>query len=263
MKKLFFITAAMLTLLLSGCSRTQETPAEAPKTDTQTAVDIHTSQNALDWAGAYRGVLPCADCEGIETVVILKADGHFTTLTRYLGKGIEIFSEEGHFTWDSTGSIVTLGEQQYQVGENHLTHLARDGSRITGELADRHILTQIPAEGIVGRYWKLVELNGKPLPSLMRTPWLTLDAKEGRVSGFGGCNHFSGAYTLDEATLRLSFQQMISTQMACIAGEDVERALYEVLDKMDNYGLTGDQLSLHRARMAPLARFEAVYWVDR
>ena len=35
----------------------------------------HTSQNALDSAGAYRSVTPWADCQGIETVVILKSDG--------------------------------------------------------------------------------------------------------------------------------------------------------------------------------------------
>jgi uncharacterized lipoprotein NlpE involved in copper resistance len=81
----------------------------------------------------YRGVIPCADCQGIETVVILKSDGTFTTHFKYLGKGDEVFSKEGRFTWNAAGSIVTLaGDAQYVVGENHLTRLAHDGSRVTG-----------------------------------------------------------------------------------------------------------------------------------
>ena len=40
---------------------------------------------------------------------------------------------------------------------------------------------------------------------------------------------------------------------------DVENAFQEVLRTADNYSLGGDRLTLSRARMAPLARFEAVY----
>jgi hypothetical protein len=40
---------------------------------------------------------------------------------------------------------------------------------------------------------------------------------------------------------------------------DVEEAFHEVLRAVDNYSLDGKRLTLNRARMAPLARFEAVY----
>ena len=39
---------------------------------------------------------------------------------------------------------------------------------------------------------------------------------------------------------------------------DVENAFHEALRTADNYSLDGDRLTLNRARMAPLARFEAV-----
>ena len=32
----------------------------------------HNSRNALDWAGTYEGVLPCADCPGIQTRLSLR-----------------------------------------------------------------------------------------------------------------------------------------------------------------------------------------------
>ena len=47
--------------------------------------------------------------------------------------------------------------------------------------------------------------------------------------------------------------------MACAAGMEVEQAFHEVLRNADSFALDGDRLVLNRARMAPLARFEAVY----
>ena len=33
------------------------------------------SATSLDWEGVYRGVVPCADCEGIVTTITLRRDG--------------------------------------------------------------------------------------------------------------------------------------------------------------------------------------------
>lgn len=122
--------------------------------------------------------------------------------------------------------------------------------------------TQGPVAGddsITEKYWKLVELRGQPVPSLEREPHLILKVEGNRVNGFAGCNTFSGTYTLDEQTLRISFGPLAMTRKACATGMDTERAFAEVLEQADNYSVNGDNLSLNRARMAPLARFEAVY----
>lgn len=220
---------------------------------------VHTSQNALDWAGVYRGVIPCVDCQGIETVVILKPDASFVTLTRYLGKRDKIFTQKGRFTWNAKGNTITLGDARFLVGENRLIRLAQNGTRIPGPSGDRYALNKVPEGGVTGRYWKLIELNGKPVPKLEQQPWFTLDEADKRLSGFGGCNNFSGSFTLDTAASRLSFGQIATSQKMCIAGMEVEAAFHQVLNTADNYSLAGDKLSLNRARMAPLARFEATY----
>ncbi len=49
----------------------------------------------------------------------------------------------------------------------------------------------------------------------------------------------------------------MSTKMAC-ENMDVEYGLSKALSAADNYSLQGDNLSLNKARMAPLARFKAV-----
>lgn len=117
----------------------------------------------------------------------------------------------------------------------------------------------VPTEGITEKYWKLVELRGQPVANLEQEPHLILKAQDGRVTGFAGCNNFTGTYTLDAERMRLSFGPLAMTRKFCSAGMDVERAFGEVLEQADSYSLSGDKLTLNRARMAPLARFEAVY----
>jgi uncharacterized lipoprotein NlpE involved in copper resistance len=108
--------------------------------------DMHNSEISLDWQGTYKGILPCASCEGIETEITLNNDLTFLIKTNYLGKGRqESFEQKGSFDWDESGSIIILQDlkskpNQYKVGENTLTQLDLEGNRITGELADKYVL---------------------------------------------------------------------------------------------------------------------------
>lgn len=105
--------------------------------------DNHNSQKALDWQGTYKGTTPCADCEGIETELILNKDLTFVLKTKYLGKEKQnIFEEKGTFTWNALGSIISLKgmPNQYKVGENTLTQLDMEGKAVAGVLADRYVL---------------------------------------------------------------------------------------------------------------------------
>jgi len=104
------------------------------------------SQNSLDWQGTYKGVTPCADCEGIETEIILNLDLTYVMKTKYLGKGDgKVFEEKGSFVWDKSGANIALeggkgGPSQYKVGENQLIQLDMEGNPITGDLADKFVL---------------------------------------------------------------------------------------------------------------------------
>src|SRR5690606_18798136 len=85
MNRLNTAALASLALLLAACGGDPRTPV--PSAEGAPAADpADNSRNSLDWAGTYRGVLPCADCEGIETVITLAEDGSFREHTRYLGR---------------------------------------------------------------------------------------------------------------------------------------------------------------------------------
>jgi heat shock protein HslJ len=111
---------------------------------------------------------------------------------------------------------------------------------------------------ITDRRWKLVELAGKPVADKVngKEPFLLLQKSDGRYSASGGCNGIGGAFTL-ENNGRIKFEQGMSTMMAC-ENMEVEQELSKALITADNYSLSGDNLSLNKARMAPLARFKAV-----
>lgn len=131
-----------LMVLFTGCKqeKTQEKLS---------VIDSHTSQNSVDWAGTYSGMLPCADCDGIETTLELTNDNEFILYQRYEGKSDEVFEETGRFKWNESGSEISLFIEdeepkfhQYKVGENMLFKLDSEGNRIEGELSEFYILTK-------------------------------------------------------------------------------------------------------------------------
>lgn len=113
-------------------------------------------------------------------------------------------------------------------------------------------------KAITDRKWKLVELEGKAVPDKVngKEPFILLQKSDSRYSASGGCNGLGGTFTLEENG-RIKFSQGMSTMMAC-ENMEIENGLNKVLVTVDNYSLSGDDLSLNKARMAPLARFKAV-----
>ena len=116
-----------------------------------------------------------------------------------------------------------------------------------------------PDNSITEKYWKLIEINGKQVEATTsREAFITLKNENQRVNGNGGCNTLNGTYEITPGN-RIKFSQMATTMMACLNME-IEEGLKKALEMADNYSLSEDGkfLSLNRARMAPLARFELV-----
>jgi heat shock protein HslJ len=114
---------------------------------------------------------------------------------------------------------------------------------------------------ITEKYWKLVELYGQKVTAnknQKKEPHFILKVKDTRITGSGNCNSFTGSYELSGMN-RIKISQIASTMMACINDMETEVEFFRALESADNYYVNGDTLQLNRARMAPLAKFEAVY----
>lgn len=260
-KKIFLMSIVALAIGVSACNNHQQ-----KGNDPEIAAMSGNAQISLDWAGIYAGILPCADCEGIQTTVELKSDNSYKMTVMYLGKE-GTFEMTGTFTWNEAGNTITFNNgnenggfaTQYFVGENTLTQLDMDGNRITGEYADNYVLRKLDMS-LIGRHWKLIELNGQAITEESgnaREPFITFNAEGNQVFGNGGCNTFRGVYELGFGD-RLSFPKpMAATMMMCV-NMGTEDQFMRIFELVDSYAIKDDTLSLNRARMAPLARFVAV-----
>lgn len=125
--KIQLLSACLMTILtLTACSKPADKTEAMNNTTTSTesqAASMPTSANDLNWVGDYKGVLPCADCEGIETELELKANNTYELSEEYRGKQNNEFKAKGSFTFDADQSnVITLDEQgqkrKFFIGDN-------------------------------------------------------------------------------------------------------------------------------------------------
>ena len=254
------ITAGCLFALLAACSPMSEPADNSTVQEPPANPDpAHNSRISLDWPGVYTGIIPCADCPGIDTSITLLADGTYQRSVQYLERDERPRFDQGRFVWNDAGGTVILmvddkPEQSYKVGENVLFHLDQDGKVITGGLAANYRLSMMPFDPeLQDREWVLVELLGQPVTT-ERPPTLRFDRATARLSGSDGCNRLMGNYRLREVNRLQIGDNMASTMMAC-PDMATSKQFNDALQQVDNYSIGNGELSLNRARMAPLLRF--------
>jgi len=148
MKKLVIPALFMLAIQMQSCqSNTSNSTASNATEDTTAYVDTtHNSENSLDWAGTYKGTIPCADCPGINTTINLHEDGTYHYDAAYIDRNTTV-QDTGKFMWHSNGSIVHLvGKDlntKYKVGENVLIQLDAEGNEIDGPIAKEYYLNKV------------------------------------------------------------------------------------------------------------------------
>ena len=116
----------------------------------------------------------------------------------------------------------------------------------------------MPDEPLQDRYWRAVEINGKPvrLSSERAEPHIVL-SKDLRAHGSDGCNRFNGTY---ESAAGLRFGRMASTLMACVPPVDLlARDFSGALAATANYRIQGKQMELIDAEGRIRLRLEATF----
>lgn len=111
------LVAACSLLMLAGCNNRAE-ELYTPPDVTRSGVSMSTFKPMPQ---SYQGILPCADCEGIETSLFLSKEGNWVMNQRYLGRKTT-FARYG--TWARTAEKLTLTESD---GTKHY-FLAKDDS---------------------------------------------------------------------------------------------------------------------------------------
>jgi len=97
-----------------------------------------------------------------------------------------------------------------------------------------------PAKPFVGTRWQaLLEL-----PLAGEQPYIRMG--DGRLEGFGGCNHLNARYIQDTVGARaIAFGVFSKSKRMCDASvQDAEDRLLEVLQAASSYAITGDILTM-------------------
>lgn len=133
MKKSVLTVALFSSILAVACSQQQPAPKaddKAPTTATAPATN-----NAPAYVGVYTGVLPCADCDGIETTVEIKADGQYVLTEQYKKDGAKTDKTEGKTSFDEKTSILTLEAtdpllvRKFLIEGDKITQVSNEGKK--------------------------------------------------------------------------------------------------------------------------------------
>lgn len=254
------------------------------------------AKGILDYVGYYKGVLPCADCEGIETSLCLNENATYTLRTTYLGKGNKIFEQKGTYSWNKNGSIVRLDNSEgapnlYAVNKNTITQLNMRGRRITGKFEKEYVLTKqkvAPANAVLQDQSKpIVNLNNKMKAktiitqvnpaigkfTLAATQWRLCQLHGKRIKGVGSkhfilqlnsrdgkFNGFVGCNTFTGTYFMKSAFAISFTNgistMVVCDDMSLEKDFMKMLSEVDGYTIEGDLLTLN-FKKNKVAQFKA------
>lgn len=132
------LTFILAITLFSSCTKSKKQEQKEEKQERQKEViDGHTSKTSLDWPGIYKGVIPCADCPGIEMTVKLSEDQKIEIKSVYQSRDSE-FIEDSEFEWLDDGLRIysEIDEQKYyfKIEENRIVYLDQEGNKVNSDL---------------------------------------------------------------------------------------------------------------------------------
>ncbi len=134
MKKLILFPA-FLFLIIVGCSSAPELVPEVKQ------VTFLTN-------GIWLGMLPCADCDGIDYQLNLKNDFTFKQKSVYKGKDEEILIDDGNWSFESDSIISVEGSDDrklFLIAGKELIMLDQDGNKIESSFKEKYYLHKDPS----------------------------------------------------------------------------------------------------------------------
>lgn len=102
---------------------------------------------ALSLTGIYHGYLPCPDCEGIITYLLLNPDMSYRLEETFYKKSDSLILTTGQWKTENGKVVLIQGnstKNSYKPEEDRLWQLDYQGNRISGNLGDKYVLMRQP-----------------------------------------------------------------------------------------------------------------------
>jgi heat shock protein HslJ len=212
-------------------------------------------ENSQKSGVVFTGVLPCADCQGIQTMVRLNENNTYYRESIHIGKSDEIYNSEGTYAWKKNSISLTSGNSDIEFcvfKDNKLFPVKEPKSRVD-TVVQKYL--QISKNELQEKYWKLFELNGKLVTinsENKREPHVIFKLLNNRVVGNSGCNGFSSTYRMYKSN-GINISDILSTKMACLE-VTIESEFFTAFENANGYFIVNDTLYLSRNNQT-IARF--------
>lgn len=96
---------------------------------------------SADVSGTYKGILPCDDCDGIETILMLEPDESYEVSKKYIGKSGGVYENIGSYEWSDDGTTLILEDidsnKEYYTVEQDKLRLITDKSQKSKDSDDK------------------------------------------------------------------------------------------------------------------------------
>ena len=102
------------------------------------------------------------------------------------------------------------------------------------------------------------ELTSRSINASQKIPYIYFDINTSNVSGFSGCNRFSGAYSVDSSQ-NIKFSPLASTRMMCPMPQmDIEMYFFKQIAKVTTFSMGVSTLKFLNADKAIVLEFSKV-----
>ncbi len=113
------------------------------------------------------------------------------------------------------------------------------------------------ADALAGSEWAPSELNG--VATDIDIEQFVRFESDGRVAGNGGCNQFTGSYSIDGE--KLTIGSVAATRMACPQLQtEAEEALFRTFENIARFDRSGVAMTWYDADGAAIARLTQQDW---
>ncbi|WP_166637866.1 copper resistance protein NlpE [Sphingobacterium paludis] len=112
--------------------------------DNESTTDV--AVNPTDFEGSYEGTIPCEDCQGIRTKIVINNNETFQISSEHLGTDKKL-NDNGRFKVLENGSILHLRgkdtDLKLKIAKDKLLHLDNKGEVIEGEAANKFVYNKV------------------------------------------------------------------------------------------------------------------------
>lgn len=138
--KVMVLSAALTALAAAACGG--HSPKQVNNSASQSP-DLPTSEITQDYVGVYKGIIPAADCPGIEVTLTLGKDGNFEMHEKYLERESE-FHLMGEYAVEQNVLTLEGSNPTYlKIEAYQLRYLDAQKQPIEGVLAEHYVLRKV------------------------------------------------------------------------------------------------------------------------